>query len=141
MKKLFIATAMAAALTGCSCQKTTMKDAMTHEWNIDKIDGQALDNKGEKTPFIGLDVEKSRVYGNASCNSLTGGFKAEGDAKKGTIDLSQMGITRMMCPDMSTETKILEALSRVKKYRFTKSGSLILTDDNDKAVIEMSVRN
>ena len=86
MKKLFIATAMAAVLTGCACQKTTMKDAMTHEWNIDKIDGQALENKGEKTPFIGLDVEKSRVYGNASCNSLTGGFKAEGDAKKGTID-------------------------------------------------------
>ena len=72
MKKLFIATAMAAVLTGCACQKTTMKDAMTHEWNIDKIDGQALENKGEKTPFIGLDVEKSRVYGNASCNSLTG---------------------------------------------------------------------
>ena len=113
---------------------------MTHEWNIDKIDGQALENKGEKTPFIGLDVEKNRVYGNASCNSLTGGFKAEGDAKKGTIDLSQMGMTRMMCPDMSTETKIVEALSRVKKYRFTKSGSLILTDDNDKAVIEMSVK-
>ena len=46
----------------------------------------------------------------------------------------------MMCPDMSTETKIMEALSRVKKYHFTKSGSLILTDDNDKAVIEMSVK-
>ena len=72
MKKLFFATAMAAVLTGCACQKSTMKDAMTHEWNIDKIDGQALENKGEKTPFIGLDVEKSRVYGNASCNSLTG---------------------------------------------------------------------
>ena len=140
MKKLFFATAVVAALTGCACQKTTMKDAMTHEWNIDKIDGQALENKGEKTPFIGLDVEKNRVYGNASCNSLTGCFKAEGDAKKGTIDLSQMGMTRMMCPDMSTETKIMEALSKVKKYRFTKSGSLILTDDNDKAVIEMSVR-
>ena len=139
MKKLFIATAMAAVLTGCACQKSTMKDAMTHEWNIDKIDGQALDNKGEKAPFIGLDVENSRVYGNASCNSLTGGFKAEGDAKKGTIDLSQMGMTRMMCPDMSTETKIMEALSRVKKYRFD-NGSLILTDDNDKAVIEMSVK-
>ena len=139
MKKLFFATAMAAILTGCACQKTTMKDAMTHEWNIDKIDGQALENKGEKTPFIGLDVKNSRVYGNASCNSLTGGFKAEGDAKKGTIDLSQMGMTRMMCPDMSTETKIIEALSRVKKYRFD-NGSLILTDDNDKAVIEMSVK-
>ena len=131
---------MAAVLTGCACQKSTMKDAMTHEWNIDKIDGQALDNKGEKTPFIGLDVENSRVYGNASCNSLTGGFKAEGDAKKGAIGLSQMGMTRMMCPDMSTETKIVEALSRVKKYRFSKSGSLILTDDNDKAIIEMSVK-
>ena len=42
MKKLVIATAVAAVLTGCSCQKTTMKDAMTHEWNIDKIDGQTL---------------------------------------------------------------------------------------------------
>ena len=139
MKKLFFATAVVAALTGCACQKTTMKDAMTHEWNIEKIDGQPLDNKGEKTPFIGLDVEQSRIYGNASCNSITGGLKVEGNAKEGTIDLSQMGMTRMMCHDMSTENKIVEALARVSKYRFDK-GSLILADNDGKPVIEMSLK-
>ena len=41
MKK-YLSQPVAAVLTGCSCQKTTMKDAMTHEWNIDKIDGQTL---------------------------------------------------------------------------------------------------
>lgn len=139
MKKLFIATAVAATLAGCACQKTTMKDAMSHEWNIDKIDGQTLENKGEKAPFIAFDVENSRVYGNASCNSLTGGFKVEGDANKGTIDLTPMGMTRMMCANMETEDKIVNALGRVKKYRFAKK-SLILTDSNDNAVMEMSIK-
>lgn len=138
MKKMIFMAAMTAVLASCSTSgKMASLDSMSGEWTIEKIDGATLDNKGETTPFIGFDAKTNKVFGSTSCNRLTGEMTA--DAKTGTIDLSRMGMTRMMCADMSTETKVLDALSRVKKFK-VKKNTLLLTDDKGKTVVEMKKR-
>lgn len=130
-----IFAAAAALLTACSTTgKMASLEAMSGEWNIEKIDGKQLENKGETAPFIGFNAHTNQIFGSTSCNRLTGEISA--DPKTGTIDLSRMGMTRMMCADMTTETAVLDALSRVKKFKIDKS-TLLLTDENGKAVMEL----
>lgn len=136
MKKLFMIATTAALLTGCNCQKASLSETLTHEWDIEKIDGKVLDNKGENKAFIGIDAHKNLIYGSTGCNRLTGTLHIDGNAKKGSIDLSKVGSTRMMCADMSTETQVLEALSRVTKYS-VKGNILTLTDEQGNSVIEL----
>ena len=62
---------MAAVLTGCACQKSTMKDAMTHEWNIDKIDGQDFGGA------ITLNLRSDDTISMPSFTELTGLSEAE----------------------------------------------------------------
>ena len=136
MKKVFMMAAVATLMASCNGSKISLGEAMTHEWEIKTIDGKALEGKSETVPFIGINVEKSQIYGSAGCNRLTGALTIDGDASKGSIDLSKMGMTRMMCADMSTETQVLEALSRVTKYS-VKGNILTLTDEQGNSVIEL----
>ena len=138
MKKMIFTAATVALMTACSTtDKVTTLDSMSGEWTIEKIDGTKLDNKGETAPFIGFNTKNNQVFGSTSCNRLTGEMSA--DPKTGTIDLSRMGMTRMMCADMSTETKVLDALSRVKKFKVNKT-TMLLTDDKGKTVVKMKKR-
>ena len=50
---------------------------------------------------------------NAGCNRMTGTFEAD-SLQPGKISFGQVGATRMMCPDMDTENKVLQALNTVK---------------------------
>lgn len=139
MKKVFMMAAVATLMANCNGSKISLGEAMTHEWEIKTINGKALEGKSETVPFIGIDVEKSQIYGSAGCNRLTGALTIDGDASKGSIDLSKMGMTRMMCADMATETKVTEALNRVKGYKLNKN-ILVLTDAKGDEVMKLQSR-
>ena len=59
-------------------------------------------------------AEGSRVAGNGGCNRVFGSFELEGDR----LRFSQMGATRMACPDgMGQEQRFLAALAQAERYR------------------------
>lgn len=119
MKKILVSFCLAAAVAGLSSCASTKNVAVLAdidgEWNIIEINGTAVvPAPGQAYPYIGFDKATGRVHGNAGCNRLMGSFDV--NAEPGTIDLSQLGTTRMMCPDMTVEQNVLNALSQVKKY-------------------------
>lgn len=125
---------MVMALASCATGNSTSKDVQLNgEWSVTKIDGKQIDNiSGLDAPFLGF--RDSQLYGSTSCNRLTGEVKV--DKKKGTIDFGNTGSTRMMCHDMQTEQKMLNAMGRAVK--FSVSGkTLTLTDSKGKAVMEL----
>ncbi len=120
---------MAGALAGFSSCATTKQavtaEAIDGEWNIVEIDGAAVvPAAGQEFPYIAFDVRNGKVSGSAGCNRLTGTFDTS--AKRGAIDLSSVATTLMMCPDMTMEQSVLNALRRVKKYKRLEDGSLAL---------------
>ena len=125
----------AALLASCSTsQKATSLTALNGEWNIEKIEGKAIDKSlSENEAFLGFDTAKKSVYGCTGCNRLTGTFNVIDNS----IDLSKVGSTRMMCHDMTTETLMLQALQQVKTFKTDKNTKLMLTDQNGKTVIEL----
>lgn len=128
---------VATALASCgSSRKAVSAGQLGGEWNIVRIDGSSVSvAEGMTKPFLGFDVAAGRVYGSTSCNRLTGTLNA--DTGTGRIDFGSMGSTRMMCHDMQTEQKVLEALSKVKTFEMPEDGRMTFGDGTGKTVMEL----
>lgn len=137
MKKIMVFVCALMAMASCGTgQKAVSLSDLNGEWSVVKIKGSNVAAaNGQDAPFIGIDADKKRVYGSTSCNRITGMLDV--DPAKGTIDLGKMGSTRMMCPDMALEDRLLGAFGEVKSFRLQKGSTLMLTDAAGKAVIEL----
>lgn len=129
MKKVFVSlcmTAAVAALSSCASTKNAASlSVLGGEWNIIEINGAVVvPAPGQAFPYIGFDTNTGKVYGNAGCNRLMGTFDTQ--AKPGRLELSQVGSTRMMCPDMTVEKNVLAALAQVKKFKKLNDNQLAL---------------
>lgn len=142
MKKtiLFAAAGILMAAASCSTPKQTAGKVsdLNGEWTIADINGVALNAPADQSPFIGFNSKTGAITGNTGCNSLIGSFNTQNP--DGVIDFSQLGSTRMMCPDMSTETAIMNALSEVKGYGIDKDGNILLNNAAGKTVITLTKR-
>lgn len=124
-------------MTACGSSKQAAQAIdLTGEWNIVAVNGEKV--QAANMPYIRLDMKGKKVYGNAGCNRMTGTFEAD-SLQPGKISFGQVGATRMMCPDMDTENKVLQALNTVKGYIQTETG-LNMTDAEGKAVLTLEKR-
>lgn len=141
MKKSILMAAMAAAvMLSCGSSKPAADvAALDGEWNIIEVEGSKINaGDAEEMPFLGFDSKNSNLYGCTGCNRLTGVLKA--DVKKGTIDFSQTGSTRMMCADMKVERMVLDALGKTTRFSVNGTDKLSLNDNNGKTVIVLQKR-
>lgn len=139
MKKMFSSVAVVCAalmMASCGSGKNAVAVDLSGEWNIVEVNGQQL--SGDSDPFIGFDMEGKRIYGNAGCNRMMGAFELD-SVNAGKIKLTQMGMTRMMCPDMETERVVTEALNKVAGYTGTEAG-VALTDAEGKELVILQKR-
>ena len=122
--------------TACGSSKQTAQAVgLTGEWNIVKVNGDTVN--AANAPFIGLDMADKRVYGNAGCNRMTGSFEAD-SLHPGKIQFGQIGTTRMMCPDMETERKILDALGKVTSFSANADETVSLLDESGTEVLTLT---
>lgn len=138
MKNVLVAFCMVStvlAMFSCRSSKEVASLAsMNGEWNIVEINGTAVTlSPGQSAPFIGFDTTTGKVYGNSGCNRLIGSFDV--NAKAGSIDLSKLGSTRMMCADMTLEQNVLGALAQVKEYKKMGKASMALCNAANRPVI------
>jgi heat shock protein HslJ len=61
-----------------------------------------------------LNVEGSKINGNAGCNRYFGGITME--TASGKFAASQVGSTKMACNNMSVEQNFLDMLQKANKY-------------------------
>ena len=134
MKKILISAAAFAAVLLSSCGTTGKYVDISGEWNVVSVKGQEVTGN----PYIGFDMEKGRLYGNAGCNRIMGGLAID-SINPGKIGFTGVATTRMMCPDMATEQKVLAALNTVAGYQASSTG-VELTDKNGKVLLSLEKR-
>lgn len=128
---------VAALASSCSSSKTALHySALQGDWNITQVNGKAA--TAQRAPFITLDVKTGRVSGCAGCNRMMGQVHID-STKTGNITFGNMGCTRMLCPDMETETAILAALTQVARYSGNKD-SITLCDKKGHALMHLCKR-
>ena len=140
MKKILLMGGLFAAMvmTSCNSVKDIPAADLSGEWNVVSIQGDPVNEvEGQEAPFMAFDVVNSRVFGSAGCNRIFGQLYT---GEKGTIDLSSLAATRMMCPDMSKEDALLTALNQVKRFGMNKEGELVLMDQQDRDMVTLVKR-
>jgi heat shock protein HslJ len=118
-----------------SAKEMVSINALNGEWNIVEIKGAAVVPEADKPfPYIGFNASTGAVTGNSGCNRIVGSFDTS--AKAGTIDLSKLAGTRMMCTDMRMEENVLNALKDVKGYMKMGNGrQMALTNKGGRPVM------
>ena len=106
MKKiLYIIPATMLLLASCATSKSAY--TVAGEWSVTNLNGQNI-TPSDETPFLGFDTSKGHVYGFTGCNRLTGEINLK-DFANGKPNFSKMGMTRMLCPDDTYESRFMDA--------------------------------
>lgn len=120
MKKLvFLSVIMGVAglFSACSSSKKVADvSVLAGEWTIAEVKGEPISAATpQRAPYIGFDMAAKRISGNSGCNRMMGSFLVD-SLKPGSLSFTPMASTRMACPDMDTEQKVLAALGEVKSF-------------------------
>lgn len=122
-------TADGKTVKGCGGRALPPETLEDTHWRIVAIDDVSVTQSGKAAE---LHFSGGTVSGSAGCNSLSGGYSAEGSA----LTFGAIAATRMMCPEpqMSQETRLLAILTGKASTRYTIDGKLIITGENGSRV-------
>jgi heat shock protein HslJ len=84
-------------------------------WKLTELNSKAATVfPGQREPHFILSAAENKVNGFGGCNRFFGSYRAEGDS----LRFSQMGATRMACPEgMEQEQAFLKALESTDNYK------------------------
>lgn len=103
------------------------------QWLVTKIGEKDVDNE-ECNIFF--DIPEGKVHGNTGCNFFNGDIYISTD-RSNAIELSNMGVTRMACPDLTQETAMLVALEQTASAVQKSEHRVVLLDKKGNEVITL----
>ena len=101
---------------------------LSGEWAIELVNGKKIVGTTEVTPFIGFNTDENRIYGNVGCNTINGAL-LQNEKTANSLKFENIATTMMMCPDMETETTVLNALNETRSFSI-KNGQVYLLGEN-----------
>lgn len=133
-KRAFILTTIAVAAIGftacCACRKGSPKIANLEadNWRLIEFRGEAVPT--DKAITLTFDAGKKTIYGQAPCNNFFAGYSLFKEAEH-NIEISNVGATRMYCPDTEIEDGFTRDLSGVKRLKIEGERLLMLDGEGD----------
>ena len=123
-------TLFVLVMAACNTSRKASGNASIQKrWNISYIDSVSDAKVLASQAFIDFSVP-GKGGAKAGCNQLFFSFKL---LAKDSLDLSQLGSTMMMCPEMEPETMLSRWLPMVDNYQI--NDSVLILRIGDKAVI------
>ncbi|MDE7397267.1 MAG: META domain-containing protein, partial [Muribaculum sp.] len=100
-------------------------DFINGPWTITEIEGEQIDNPDVR---MVIDIPEQSIHGHTGCNILNGELLIDPD-KSNSIQFSNIGVTRMLCPDpiSKIETAFLVALEKVEFAHKGKNNTIIFS--------------
>ena len=114
-------------------EKDDVKDAYWVLMSVGGQDVEVLNNT--QTAYIRLEENENDVNGFTGCNKISGSYTLDGER----LQFPKLSSTRMACPDMEAENRMMEALRRVDNYKL--SGDLLTLFDGNEAVATFMTGN
>lgn len=135
MKKFFAAAALLLAMTACggSHHKNELAGTTWKLTRMDSIPASAI-NAGADYFTLQFDAADTMVSGRTNCNRFFGKY----ELKDRKLDLKNLGMTRMACPDMQYEDAFVRMLDEVDRYEI-KGSELTLYDDHKSLAVFRSL--
>lgn len=119
-------------MCACSGGEADAKD-LEGAWDVTEVKGEKVGDE-EGMPQMNFDMEEKILYGNAGCNLFNTTFTLD------LIDRSVIRIepgltTKMACPHMELETKVLQTMDQVRAVKSGKSEQEICLVDEGGTVL------
>lgn len=110
----------AFALQFCTMQPATevadQETILDAYWVLVSLEGQSFpEPRDSRMAYIRLQENEDDIIGFGGCNK----FKGKYSLTETSLRLSELSATRMTCPGMETETKLLDALSTTTAYKLS----------------------
>lgn len=141
------ATAALLAVAACHSNEPISSaqdrgDEVTHglagtRWALVQLGGKPVAvSEGGREAYIALNASDGSVVGHAGCNRLSTKYQQNG----AQISFGDVITTRMFCPDMPTETALLQAMKIAAGWRIV-GPQLELLDNQKTTVARFEARN
>lgn len=108
-------------------------DFLNGAWQVTEIDGEPNTNEGIR--FV-IDLPEKKLHGNAGCNIVNGEITVDPDVTN-SLQFSNLLSTRMMCPDIATETAVLVALEETEKAFAKSDDSVVFVNHSGTPVLQL----
>ena len=137
MKKfllILLTSIMVSCGTGSENEKTKTDflNSIQGTWTVSEIKDitkEELSNY-KKTPF--LKIEEEKVSGNNGCNNY---FSSIVNIDKNTLEFSQFGETKMMCPNMKISDTFGKSISKVETYTIHNKTLVLYNAEGEKVFL------
>ncbi len=107
---------MALGLTSCcECRRYEKKNGVELEktvWQLTQLNGTPFEAAEES---FTLSFEDGKFSGRGSCNTIFGDAKPQKESG-GKLRFTNVGSTRMMCPDQEMEDKFVNILANTDSF-------------------------
>lgn len=126
MKKIFAALLLTTLAACCGTQHDKPLEGTT--WKLVSMEGipaSAIDAEADAFT-LQFDLKEAMMAGRTNCNRFFGSYTAENN----TLTLTNMGMTRMACPDMEYEDAFARMLEKATAYAI-KGDRLTLLDGEE----------
>jgi copper homeostasis protein (lipoprotein) len=112
-------------------KKTENNSIKGKHWRLVELQEKtiAIETRPGIEAFLILHEEENRITGNGGCNHFFGTYEL---FNENGIRISQIGATKMMCPDMEPETTFFRTLESVSSY--TIQGETLLFYDSPASI-------
>lgn len=107
-----------------------MVDWLNGSWKVTAINGKTINNEN---PTMVIDIPEAKLSGFAGCNRMFGNIVLDGTPYG--IAFTQIGATRMACPDMTTEQTFLSALEKVTGFYIVNNSHAALYQQPQQPII------
>jgi heat shock protein HslJ len=134
MKNIILSIVLGVMCMSCCSNKYAAAN-ISGDWKIDNVLDIQVNASEEEIPFISFQSNESRFYGTTGCNSFFGEFKTTDN--KNEIMLTNVGSTKKLCIDMTTEDAIFSAMSQVASVEYNNE-EMQLLDINGNVVMKLS---
>lgn len=134
MKNIILSIVLGVMCMSC-CSNKYVAANISGDWKIDNVLDIQVNASEEEIPFISFQSNESRFYGTTGCNSFFGEFKTTDN--KNEIMLTNVGSTKKLCIDMTTEDAIFSAMSQVASVEYNNE-EMQLLDINGNVVMKLS---
>lgn len=124
MKKFFVTSMIALAIVSCTSRLGNSSKLGKTQASITGTQWVLADDLANKPTLV---IEQNKISGNAGCNNYFSDITI--DTSAGNFIAKNIGSTRKLCKNMTSETSYLSVLQEVNKYVVTES-TLELYKDN-----------
>jgi len=124
MKNIFYTTILVLAMASCTSRIGNASKVGKNQAPVTGTQWVLADDITNKPTLI---IEQNRISGNAGCNNYFS--DAVIDTSAGNFSAKNIGSTRKMCNNMTSETSYISVLQEVNKYVVTET-TLELYKDN-----------